>query len=109
MKHAAFACAAALFLSACGDAENTALPTDGEEQIIAGGECSYVENVFEADVVGVEDDRVELKGPDGVSFYMQADDFDATPAAGETYTIKGEMIIEGTCTPEIYTVMEGAG
>lgn len=72
-----------------------------------GGPCSYEEQMIDAHVIVVEDDMVELAGTDSESFYMPVESFPSAPEAGADYTIKAELITEGTCTPEIYTVIEG--
>ncbi|MGB3624827.1 MAG: hypothetical protein WA989_03300 [Henriciella sp.] len=114
MRIAILPALALLALAACGSSDDTAPvdemadgPVDAQETM-TDEDCNYVESVFGADVVAVEDGQVELTGPDRASFYMQADKFETTPASGEKYTIKGQLIVEGTGTPEIYTVMDQA-
>ena len=122
MKYACLS-AFALLLTACGGGdsdlplEDMAAPAppsesatvdDSEPDIpIVGGPCSYEETVIDAHVIAVDDDLVELAGNGTQSFYMQVGDFPSVPEAGADYTIKAELITEGTCTPEIYTVIEG--
>ncbi|WP_084397794.1 hypothetical protein [Henriciella aquimarina] len=126
MKHAAFLCAAALMLTACGNEPgepvtdeagdagemSTEAGTDeinkvDETEQIAGGACSYEVAMVEAHVVAIDGDTVEMNDSDASIFYMSVDDFETMPEAGEDFTIKREMITEGTCTPEIYTVVDG--
>ncbi len=126
MKQAGLICAAALFLTACGDepAEPVTRDTSAETAIadteletvdkvetedmpIVGGPCSYEVSMLEAHVVAIEDDQVEMNDNDANVFYLQLSDFPSPPRPGDDYTIKREMITEGTCTPEIYTVQEG--
>lgn len=74
---------------------------------IVGGPCSYEESVIEARVVGVEDGLVEMSsaGAD-YTFMLDVDDFDAPPAPGTRVALRRERITEGTCTPEIYTILD---
>ncbi|MEM5516579.1 hypothetical protein WNY37_06435 [Henriciella sp. AS95] len=115
--------ALALLASACGGgdsdlpADDMAAPTPPAETSIVdesetdmpivGGPCSYDDSVIDAHVITIEDGIVELAGTDSESFYMPVEDFPSVPEAGADYTIKAELITEGTCTPEIYTVIEG--
>lgn len=113
--------ATALLITACGETDpapadtEVVVTTDGAENAdvvpddstIAGGPCSYDEAVIEAHVITIEDGQVELAETGGESFYMQAQDFPADVKAGDDFTIRAELITEGTCTPEIYTIIEG--
>lgn len=125
MKQAGFICAAALFISACGGepAEpvtdeavvepegasdlDTVDATEAEMDPIAGGPCTYDVAMVEAHVVVIEDDLVEMNDSSANPFYLDLSDFDTPPQAGDDFTIKRETITSGTCTPEIYTIMEG--
>ena len=117
MKYAYLA--AILLIAACGGDEPDTAPGDTEAVVetespdiidddeIAGGPCAYEETIIDAHVVAIEDDRVELAMSGGEQFYIPTEDFPAPPRAGDDYTIRQELITEGTCTPEIYTVIEG--
>lgn len=116
--------ALALFTAACGGGDSE-LPDDtttapeppaeseisstdtGMDEGFAGGPCSYEETMLDAHVITVEDGQVELAETGGESFYIPLEDFDETPEAGEDFTIRWESITEGTCTPDIYTIVDG--
>ena len=72
---------------------------------VVGGPCSYDSTVFEATISKVDDTDIIFDGPDG-EFYMSLSDFETTPSVGDTFTVKRDLITEGTCTPEIYSIME---
>lgn len=115
--------AIALFAAACGGGDGdlpaddmdapappseTSVADDSEMDMpVVGGPCSYEETMIDAHVITIEDDLVELAGSDSEPFYMPVEDFPSVPEAGADYTIKAELITEGTCTPAIYTVIEG--
>ena len=98
---------ATLLATACGAGDTDPAEDMPEDDMrIVGGPCSYDETVIEAEVIALEEDRIELARPDGEPFYMRVEDFGRAPSPGETFTILWEQITEGTCTPDIYTVME---
>lgn len=72
---------------------------------VVGGPCSYDSTVFDATVKDVDDAGIIFDGPDG-EFYMSLSNVETTPSVGDTYTVKRDLITEGTCTPEIYSIME---
>ena len=71
---------------------------------IVGGPCSYETSIIEATVKEVDADRALFTGPDG-EFYVSQEYLREMPAVGDTLTLKRELITEGTCTPEIYSVV----
>ena len=71
---------------------------------IAGGPCSYETSVIEATVTQVEEDGVLFEGPEG-EFWVSDEYLGTLPAVGDTMTLQREQITEGTCTPEIYSVV----
>ncbi|MEQ8558817.1 MAG: hypothetical protein RIB03_10920 [Henriciella sp.] len=128
MRYAAYACAFALILTACGDdpgepvtdtsggaGEMSASETadeinqvdETETEMVVGGPCTYEVAMLEAHVVAIDGNTVEMNDSDATPFYMSVEDFETVPEAGEDFTIKREVITEGTCTPEIYTVIDG--
>ncbi|RAN35931.1 hypothetical protein [Hyphomonas pacifica] len=72
---------------------------------VVGGPCSYDSTVFDVTVKAVDDAGITFDGPDG-EFRMSLSELETTPAVGETLTVKRDLITEGTCTPEIYSIME---
>lgn len=109
--------AIALFAAACGESgpdlpgEDAAAPPPPAESeaddMIAGGPCSYEETIIDAHVIAIEDGRVELAESGEQSFYIGSDAFPSMPEPGEDFTIRWESITEGTCTPDIYTIIDG--
>lgn len=69
---------------------------------IVGGPCSYETDIVEVTVSEVFEDGASVTGPDG-EFFLSVEYVRPVPAVGETLTIRRERIIEGTCTPEIYS------
>ena len=74
---------------------------------ITGGPCRYEESIITGTARTIEDDGVMFDGPEG-EFWVSSDYLAAPPAPGETVTFKRERIIEGTCTPEIYSIVTPA-
>ena len=74
---------------------------------IVGGPCSYETSTLQATVTAVGEDGVTFEGPEG-EFRVSTEYLGALPAVGDTLTLKRERITEGTCTPEIYSVVTGA-
>lgn len=72
---------------------------------IAGGPCSYETSVIDATVKEVDEDGALFLGPDG-EFWVSDEYLGALPEVGDMLTLKREQITEGTCTPEIYTVIK---
>jgi len=83
-----------LALAACGD------PTP-----VAGGPCAYETSVEAATAVAVDADGALFETAGGEVF-VSAGDLPALPAIGETLTLPIARITQGTCTPQIVTVME---
>lgn len=75
---------------------------------IAGGPCKYETSVIKATVTEVDEDGAMLNGPEG-EFFVSDDYLGTLPEVGDTLTLKRERITEGTCTPDIYTVMRPGG
>ena len=82
------------------------LPLMGCEQAppIAGGPCSYETSIITATVIEVDEDGALFDGPDGEA-WVPAEYLGSLPEVGETLTLKRDRIVEGTCTPEIYEVV----
>ena len=72
---------------------------------IAGGPCSYETSEIDATVTEVDETGALFMGPDG-EFWVSDEYLGKLPAVGDTLTLKRELITEGTCTPEIYTVIK---
>ncbi|HPE47365.1 MAG TPA: hypothetical protein PLR76_03175 [Hyphomonas sp.] len=72
---------------------------------IVGGPCSYETTMVDATVTDVENDGATFNGPEG-EFWVPLDYLHTLPAVGETLTLKHERITEGTCTPDIYSVVK---
>ncbi len=72
---------------------------------IVGGPCSYETTIIEAKVKETDEDGVLFEAPEG-EFWVPADYLGTQPEIGETLTLQRERITEGTCTPEIYSVVE---
>jgi len=92
-------CGALLGLSAC----NPAGPGP-----IVGGPCSYETSIITGTVTEVDEDGALFTGDEG-EFWVPLDYLRTLPAVGETLTPQRERITEGTCTPEIYSVVTGDG
>lgn len=75
--------------------------------MITGGPCSYETDTITATVTETDEDGVFFEGPDG-EFYISGNDLDPRPEPGDVLTLKRERITEGTCTPEIYSVIDQA-
>ena len=75
---------------------------------IVGGPCSYETSVITGTVIEIDEYNARLTGDEG-EFWVQLADLRTPPAVGETLTLQRERITEGTCTPEIYSVVEPAG
>ncbi|MEL6567137.1 MAG: hypothetical protein AAFQ22_01885 [Pseudomonadota bacterium] len=71
---------------------------------MAGGPCAYETSVEEAIAVSVEGDGALFESAGGEVF-VSAGDLPTLPKVGETLTLQVERITEGTCTPEIVTVV----
>lgn len=91
-----------LALAAC---EETVPLPDGP---IAGGPCRYETSTVEGTVIEVDEDGALFTGEEG-EFWVTTEYLGTLPGAGETLTLRRERIIEGTCTPEIYSVLERGG
>ncbi|WP_139068910.1 MULTISPECIES: hypothetical protein [Hyphomonas] len=72
---------------------------------IAGGPCSYETSIVEGTVTEVDEDGALLMGEEG-EFWVTAEYLGTLPEVGDTLTLQRERITEGTCTPEIYSVVE---
>ncbi|MEZ5952728.1 MAG: hypothetical protein R3C13_00350 [Hyphomonas sp.] len=71
---------------------------------IAGGPCSYDTSIVTGTVIEVDEDGALLMG-EGGEFWVPGEYLGALPEVGEALTFQRELIVEGTCTPEIYTVV----
>lgn len=74
---------------------------------ITGGPCSYETSVIEGTVTEVDEDGALFMGEEG-AFWVTAEYLGTLPEVGDTLTLQRERITEGTCTPEIYSVVDGA-
>ncbi|MEZ6013060.1 MAG: hypothetical protein R3C08_14460 [Hyphomonas sp.] len=74
--------------------------------MIAGGPCSYETSVITATVTEVDENGALFTGDEG-EFWVSGEYLGDLPAVGDTLTLKQERITEGTCTPEVYTVVDG--
>lgn len=72
---------------------------------MTGGPCAYETSVEAATAVSVDADGAVFETASGEVF-VSAGDLPALPAVGETLTLQIERITQGTCTPEIVTVLE---
>ena len=72
---------------------------------ITGGPCSYETSIVEGTVTEVDEDGALLVGEEG-EFWVTAEYLRDLPEVGDTLTLQRERIIEGTCTPEIYSVVD---
>ena len=75
---------------------------------ITGGPCSYETSIIEGTVTEVDEDGALFMGEEG-EFWVTAEYLRELPAVGDTLTLQRERITEGTCTPEIYSVVTGDG
>lgn len=75
---------------------------------IVGGPCSYETSTIEGTVTEVDEDGALFMGEEG-EFWVSDEYLGTLPAVGDTIRFQRERITEGTCTPEIYTVMTDAG
>ncbi|MEM1105660.1 MAG: hypothetical protein AAGH87_04655 [Pseudomonadota bacterium] len=91
--------AALLALAACG------APGPVEPDPIVGGPCAYETSIVEATAVAVDADGVRFETAGG-ELFAAASELPALPAVGETMTLQVERITQGTCTPEIITLVE---
>lgn len=73
---------------------------------MAGGPCTYETSVIEATAVTVDEDGALFDSAEG-EIFVAAGDLPALSAPGDTLTLQIERILEGTCTPEIVTVVGG--
>lgn len=72
---------------------------------ITGGPCAYETSVVEGTAKEVDTDGVLFEGEEG-EFWVPAEYLPDLPAVGETLTLERDRITEGTCTPEIYLVLD---
>ncbi len=75
---------------------------------IAGGPCSYETSVIDGTVTEVDEDGALFMGEEG-EFWVPGSYLGKLPDVGDTLTLQRERITEGTCTPEIYSVVDDAG
>lgn len=73
---------------------------------ITGGPCSYETSTIEGTVTEVDEDGALFMGEEG-EFWVSDEYLGTLPAVGDTITFQRERITEGTCTPEIYSVVDG--
>ena len=75
-----------------------------------GGPCTYEESVVSGVVTGETGYNVTISGETG-EFTVSKEYFpeDAPPVEGETYTFRRSLIASGTCTPEIYHLLDETG
>lgn len=74
---------------------------------VVGGPCTYETSIIEGTARTVEASGVTFEGAAG-EFFVTAEDLGALPAVGETLTLRRDLILTGTCTPEIYSVIAPA-
>ena len=72
---------------------------------MVGGPCSYETSTVNGTVTEVDEDGALLMGTDG-EFWVPASYLGMLPDVGDTLTLTHEHITEGTCTPDIYTVIK---
>jgi len=75
---------------------------------ITGGPCSYETSIVQGTVTEVDEDGALLNGEEG-EFWVTAEYLRELPEVGDTLTLQRERITEGTCTPEIYSVVDDTG
>jgi hypothetical protein len=73
---------------------------------ITGGPCRYETSIIEGTVTEVDEDGALFMGEEG-EFWVTDDYLGTLPNVGDTLTFQRERIVEGTCTPEIYSVTDG--
>ncbi len=69
---------------------------------VTGGPCKYETSIVSGKVFAVHDHYIELVGDDG-SFPVENHDLGRTPELGDIMTFSRQEIVQGTCTPVIYT------
>jgi hypothetical protein len=72
---------------------------------MVGGPCTYDTSIVEGTVVYVEESGARLKGENEEVFWVPLEYLGTLPEVGDTLTLQRQLITEGTCTPEIYTVL----
>jgi hypothetical protein len=72
---------------------------------IVGGPCSYETSIITGTVTEVDEEGALFDGPDG-EFWVPAEYLGSLPEVGGTLTLKRERITAGTCTPEMYEVID---
>lgn len=72
---------------------------------MTGGPCSYETSIITATVTEVDEDGALFEGDEG-EFWVSDEYLGSLPEMGDTLTLKRERIMEGTCTPEIYAVVD---
>ncbi|WP_339681355.1 hypothetical protein [uncultured Hyphomonas sp.] len=72
---------------------------------IVGGPCSYETSIITATVTEVDEDGALFEGPEG-EFWVPGSYLGTLPTVGDTLTLKRDRITEGTCTPEMYEVVD---
>lgn len=71
-----------------------------------GGPCTYDEMDFTATPTGYTETGVLFLNPHGEEIDIQKNRFETVPEAGEEVTLQVMKITSGSCTPEIYTVVD---
>ena len=71
---------------------------------VAGGPCAYETSIIEVTAVEVDEDGALFDSAEG-EVWVPAQYLRALPEPGETLTLKRKRITQGTCTPEIYSVI----
>lgn len=83
----------------------TLLAACAPDSPMVGGPCSYESSIITATVAEVEEGGAVFNGPDG-EFWVSASYLGTPPKVGDTLTLRLDRIVEGTCTPEIFSVID---
>ena len=73
---------------------------------VIGGPCTYDEVDFTATPTGYTETAVLFLNPHGDEIDVQKDRFETLPGEGDAVTLHMMKITSGSCTPEIYTVVD---
>lgn len=72
---------------------------------MTGGPCTYETDLIEATALEVDADGALFESAEG-EVWVPAEYLPALPAPGETLTLQRQRILTGTCTPQIFSVVE---
>ena len=71
---------------------------------VVGGPCAYETTIMNGTVIQANGDAALFETETG-EMYIPAAYLDPVPLVGETLTIRRDRITEGTCTPEVFSVV----